>query len=63
MSYYDFNDRFWSPHEVCGKIEVQNEEKSFWKIRFIKSIGQFFLREKNLASNNNYSLGLALIQG
>ncbi len=44
MSYYDFNDSFWSPQEVCGKckLEVQEEDKSFWETRFIKLIKQFF---------------------
>jgi hypothetical protein len=49
MSYYDFNDHFWSPQEVCGKLEVQNEEKSFWKTQFIKSIRQRFSRSDKLS--------------
>ncbi len=44
MSYYDFNDSFWSPQEVCGELEVQQKEKSFWETRFIKLIRQFFSR-------------------
>ena len=34
MGYYDFDDHFWSPHEVCqqkSKIVAQEEEFSFIK--------------------------------
>ena len=35
MGYYDFDEHFWSPQEVCGQIRESLDENRF---SFIKKI-------------------------
>ena len=44
MGYYDFDDHFWSPQEVCGKSAVPDEKKIFWTTQLTKLIRQFLSR-------------------
>ncbi len=34
MSYYDFNDHFWSPREVCVIAPKKEIQKGFFKVLF-----------------------------
>jgi hypothetical protein len=34
MSYYDFNDHFWSPREVCLLAPQKEIQKGFFKVLF-----------------------------
>lgn len=43
MGYYDFDEHFWSPQEVCAKLPPKNNQKVGWGIGkvFGISIGGF----------------------
>ncbi len=45
MGYYDFDDHFWSPQEVCGKSPRQklNQKTSLARI-----LGKVYKRAVNL---------------
>ncbi len=53
MSYYNFNDRFWSPSEVCGQIlESEEYQEPSFPARIIATIFAAFKTEKE-ANNPN----------
>ncbi len=46
MGYYDFNDHFWSPNEVCA-IALKKENKiGFFKV-LLRSLRETFVRQSN----------------
>ncbi|MFB2918298.1 hypothetical protein ACE1CB_07400 [Aerosakkonema sp. BLCC-F2] len=39
VSYYDFDDHFWSPKEVCGQQPPKRTQKRIWGIWKLTGIG------------------------
>ncbi|MBF1990885.1 hypothetical protein [Fischerella thermalis] len=68
MSYYDFDNHFWSPQQVCCQSKVSNFKRKINKKFTTKIVlfGIFVLAStaisatvliKNKAANNNYTYG------
>ena len=39
MSYYDFDDHFWAPHEVCGqRTEIVDSNNLLFSLRKLYSL-------------------------
>jgi|GEM_PF-3374369 hypothetical protein len=32
MGYYDFDDHFWSPREVCAQVPKKDTQDRFFKV-------------------------------
>lgn len=42
MGYYDFNDHFWSPNEVCAIAQKKETQAGFFKV-LLHSLRKAFL--------------------
>jgi hypothetical protein len=39
MGYYDFDDHFWSPREVCAQAPTKDTQEPFWRVpKLVSSI-------------------------
>ncbi|GET39682.1 hypothetical protein [Microseira wollei] len=47
MAYYDFDDHFWSPQEVCGQIPQKNQPS--WGVQHL--IGSILELAKKIRLN------------
>ncbi len=51
MGYYDFDDHFWSPHEVCKqKSQIVTQEEEF---SLIKKLQGYLRRFKKRNTENS----------
>jgi len=51
MGYYDFNDHFWSPKEVCGQLPPKTCKKRVWGIwKLTGSVAGAFSRKYDRVS-------------
>ena len=49
MSYYDFDDHFWAPHEVCGQnIEIVDRKNLLF---FIKKLYSWIFKQHHYKHN------------
>ena len=52
MGYYDFNDHFWSPNEVCAIAPKKETQTGFFKV-LLRSLREAFLGQGgNLRQEN-----------
>ncbi|MDV2997363.1 MAG: hypothetical protein N4J56_007068 [Chroococcidiopsis sp. SAG 2025] len=52
MGYYDFNDHFWSPQEVCAKLPRQQPARKlagFWQLIEIFNFQKVFVNKNHKA--------------
>ncbi|HEY9709546.1 MAG TPA: hypothetical protein V6D48_15180 [Oculatellaceae cyanobacterium] len=47
MGYYDFNDHFWSPNEVCAIAPKKETQTGFFK-GVLRSLREAFVGSTNL---------------
>lgn len=59
MGYYDFDDHFWSPQEVCAKLPAKNNQKVGWGISkvFGISMGRFSRKYESAKLDDRFRKG------
>jgi hypothetical protein len=52
MGYYDFNDHFWSPREVCAQAPQKEPQEGFFRVpKLMRLIFSAVFRTSESVSN------------